>query len=257
MPLLEAVDFLFLGRNLKKGQNSFMRQLLILCFLLFLNCEDKQSQQKQKPVTKQEQPKQEQSESVDSITIEERRFPKLNDKNAMDFFLEYEKENKENKVRLYTDFGEIDILLYPKTKFHRANFIFLTKQGYFDGTQFYRVINNFMVQAGSTDEVDVMRRRTKIGKYLLPKDTKRGYKHHRGVISMPSSEIENPHKLASPYEFFIVQNPKGEYRLDGDYTIFGEVIRGMDVVDKIAAVETDDADWPLKNIYIQKAEIID
>jgi cyclophilin family peptidyl-prolyl cis-trans isomerase len=73
---------------------------------------------------------------------------------------------------------------------------------------------------------------------------------------MPSSDIDNPHKLASPYEFFIVQNPKGESRLDGDYTIFGKVIRGMSVVDKIAAVETDNADWPLQNVYIQKVEII-
>ena len=73
---------------------------------------------------------------------------------------------------------------------------------------------------------------------------------------MPSSDIDNPHKLASPYEFFIIQNPKGEYRLDGDYTIFGKVIRGMNVVDKIAAVDTDNSDWPLKNVYIQKVEII-
>ena len=184
-------------------------------------------------------------------------YPVLTEKNAMDFFLEYEKENTENTVRLTTDFGEIDILLYSKTKFHRANFIYLTKRGYFDNTQFYRVINNFMVQAGNTDDPKVKRKRRLIGKYLLPRDTKRGYKHHRGTVSMPSSDIDNPHKLASPYEFFIVQNPKGEYRLDADYTIFGKVIRGMKVVDKIAAVATDKADWPLQNVYIQKAEIIE
>ena len=184
-------------------------------------------------------------------------FPLLTEENAMDFFLEYQKEHLEDKVRLYTDFGEIDILLYPKTKFHRANFIYLTKRGYFDGTQFYRVINNFMIQGGNTDDPKVKRKRRFIGKYLLPRDTKRGYRHHRGTVSMPSSDIENPHKLASPYEFFIVQNPKGEYRLDADYTIFGKVIRGMSVVDKIAAVETDNSDWPLKNVYIQKVEIIE
>ena len=96
-----------------------------------------------------------------------------------------------------------------------------------------------------------------IGKYLLPTDTKRGYRHDRGVISMPSSEIDNPHKLASPYEFFIVTQRGGAHFLDGDYTIFGRVTKGMDVVDKITAVDTDDADWPLKNIYIKKVEIID
>ena len=174
----------------------------------------------------------------------------------MDFFLEYEKHNKENKVRIITDFGDIDILLYDKTKFHRANFIFLTKLNYFDDTQFYRVINNFMVQAGNSDTRATARKRSNIGRYLLPTDTKRGYTHERGVISMPSGEIDNPYKLASPFEFFIVQQRGGAHFLDGDYTIFGKVIRGMDVVDKIAAVDTDEADWPLENIYIKKVEII-
>ncbi len=226
--------------------------------LLVYSCEDTQSSKEKSPAT---------TVKKDSI-IEEKipqaevkkdtsEFPLLTEENAMDFFLEYQKEHLEDKVRLYTDFGEIDILLYPKTKFHRANFIYLTKRGYFDGTQFYRVINNFMIQGGNTDDPKIKRKRRFIGKYLLPRDTKRGYRHHRGTVSMPSSDIENPHKLASPYEFFIVQNPKGEYRLDADYTIFGKVIRGMSVVDKIAAVETDKSDWPLKNVYIQKVEIIE
>ena len=238
-----------------------MKRLILCLLVLVISCEDKKSAPKTV-----EQPEQQIEKAEDSIkqeiaeeepTAEETEFPILTEKNAMDFFLEYEKENKEDKVRLYTDFGEIDILLYPKTKFHRANFIYLTKRDYFDGTQFYRVINNFMVQAGNTDDPKVKRKRKYIGRYLLPRDTKRGYRHHRGTVSMPSSDIDNPHKLASPYEFFIVQNPRGEYRLDADYTIFGKVIRGMDVVDKIAAVETDKADWPLKNIYIQRVEIIE
>ena len=174
----------------------------------------------------------------------------------MDFFLEYEKHNKENKVRMTTDFGVFEILLFDKTKFHRANFIFLTKQGYFNDTQFYRVINNYIVQAGNSDDKKTAVKRIKIGKYLLPTDTKRGYKHDRGVISMPSSELENPHKLASPYEFFIVQQLGGAHFLNGDYTIFGKVTKGMDVIDKIAAVSTDNADWPLQNIYSRKVEII-
>jgi cyclophilin family peptidyl-prolyl cis-trans isomerase len=156
-----------------------------------------------------------------------------------------------------TDFGVIDILLFNETKFHRANFIFLTKKNYFNDTQFYRVINNFIVQAGNSDDKKTARKRSKIGRYLLPTDTKRGFKHDRGVISMPSGEIDNPHKLASPFEFFIVQQKGGAHFLDGDYTIFGKVIRGMDVVDKIAAVETDDGDWPDKNIFIRKVEILD
>ncbi|WP_353777703.1 peptidylprolyl isomerase [Winogradskyella sp. 3972H.M.0a.05] len=186
----------------------------------------------------------------------EREFPKLNSKNAMDFFLEYEKTNKENKVRITTDFGDIDIEFYEITKFHRANFIFLAKQGYFDGTQFHRVVKNFIIQGGSTDDPKIGKRRRHIGKYLLPPDTKRGFRHHRGVISVPSSEIENAYKLASPYEFFIVQNPNGAYHLDGQYTAFGKVTKGMDVVDKINSVKTDNSEWPLKNVYIRKVVVI-
>lgn len=236
-----------------------MRYIFLYClFFLFFNCEDKQSKKNNVNTVINK-------DSIESIPtkkkkiIEEpiREFPLLTDKNAMDFFLKYEEENKEYKVRITTDFGEIDILLYNKTKFHRANFIFLTKQKYFDGTQFYRVINNFVVQGGNSDDNITSRKRNEIGRYLLPTDTKRGYKHDRGVISMPSSDIENPYKLASPFEFFIVQQRGGAHFLDGDYTIFGKVIKGMDVVDKIAAVKTDEADWPLKNVYIRKAEIIE
>ena len=86
---------------------------------------------------------------------------------------------------------------------------------------------------------------------------KKGYKHHRGVISMPSSERDNPHKLASPYEFFIVVTKPGSYHLDGSYTPFGRVIEGMDVVDAINNVPVGDGDWPLQNVYIEKAEVLD
>jgi cyclophilin family peptidyl-prolyl cis-trans isomerase len=235
-----------------------MRVLMLYCLcLLFLNCEDKK---KEKEIEAKEVPVKIESEAPvkeEKPTVSEREYPRLNDKNAMEFFLQYDKEHKENKVRITTDFGEIDILLFEKTKFHRSNFIFLTKQKYFNGTQFYRVINNFMVQAGNSDDRKTTRKRNYIGKYLLPNDTKRGYRHDRGVISMPSSEIDNPHKLASPYEFFIVQQRGGAHYLNGDYTIFGRVTRGLDVIDRIAAVDTDDADWPLQNIYIRNVEIID
>ncbi len=231
-----------------------MRYILLFSFFfLFLNCEDKKSNK-----TKNLKVEFEKKKAVKTVVEDiKREFPKLNSKNAMEFFLEYEKENKERKVRITTDFGTIDIQLFEKTKFHRANFIFLTKQKYFNDTQFYRVIDNFIVQAGNSDDKKTARKRANIGKYLLPTDTKRGYKHDRGMVSMPSSEIDNPHKLASPFEFFIVQQRGGAHFLDGDYTIFGKVIKGMDVVDKMAAVDADEADWPLQNIFIRNVEIID
>ena len=174
----------------------------------------------------------------------------LNDDNAIPFFFEYEKKNPEDKVRISTRFGDIDVKLYEKTPYHRANFIYLTKKGYFNGTTFHRVVPGFVIQGGNSDRAETAQKRRGIGRYLLPPDTRKGYKHHRGVISVPSSEIENPHKLASPYEFFIVQQSPGAYHLDGSYTIFGEVISGMDVVDKISKQRIDNREAPLTNIHM-------
>ena len=174
----------------------------------------------------------------------------LNDKNAIPFFFKYQKENFENKVRISTRFGNIDIKLFENTPYHRANFIYLTKKGYFNNTTFHRVVPDFIIQGGNSDRYETSKKRNEIGKYLLPPDTNKGYKHHRGVISMPSSEIENPHKLASPYEFFIVQQNPGAYHLDGSYTAFGKVISGMEVVDKINKQRTDKRETPLTNVFM-------
>ncbi|MGJ8592417.1 MAG: peptidylprolyl isomerase [Aquaticitalea sp.] len=230
--------------------------LLVFCCVLIFNCEDKHSKQKTNTSTQDSIPTQTES-NKDSISSDEKEFTRLTDENSLYFFEEYDKKHKENKVRITTDFGNIDIQLFPETKYHRANFIFLTKQQYFDGSQFYRVVPNFVIQGGNSDEIEIAEKRGKIGKYLLPPDTKRGYKHDRGIISMPSSEIDDAYKMASPYQFFIVQGANGAHHLDGQYTAFGKVIDGMDVVDTIAAQETDDSEWPLHNIYIRTVEIIE
>ena len=193
---------------------------------------------------------------IKSNPIKEEKPFILNDKNAIPFFFEYSKKNKENKVRIQTKYGEIDILLFDDTPYHRSNFIYLTKKKYFDGTYFHRIVKDFIIQGGNSDSYEISKRRKNIGKYLLPPDTKKGFRHDRGVVSMPSSDIENPYKLASPYEFFIVQSKNGAYHLDKDYTPFGKVIRGINVVDKINSLETDNRDWPFENIKI-KVSIID
>lgn len=213
--------------------------------------ENKSKKESQKEVTKTSK------KQKDSIIEKEEPEPfKLTEDNAISFFYEYEKENQENKVRITTNHGSFIIELYDKTPYHRANFIYLTKQGYYDNTYFHRVVKNFIIQGGNADTRETARKRAEIGRYLLPPDTKKGYSHHRGTVSMPSSDINNPHKLASPYEFFIVVTKPGSYHLDGDYTAFGRVIQGMEVVDKINEQPTDDGEWPITNIKIQ-AEIVE
>ena len=189
--------------------------------------------------------------SVKKTEIEKPKTEKefiLNDKNAIPFFYEFEKNNKENLVRIITDYGNIDIRLFDNTPYHRANFIYLTKKNYFEGEYFHRVVQGFIIQGGNSDNIKTSQKRRKIGRYLLPPDTRKGHRHHRGIVSMPSSEIENPHKLASPYEFFIVQKKDGAYHLDGNYTAFGKVVKGMNVVDIISNLKTDKRDWPIDNV---------
>ncbi|WP_036383377.1 peptidylprolyl isomerase [Muricauda sp. MAR_2010_75] len=180
----------------------------------------------------------------------------LTEENAIDFFFDYAKKLKKNRVKITTTMGSFTLQLYDDVPYHKANFIYLARKKYFDSTQFHRVVKDFIIQGGNSDDRKTARKRGDIGRYLLPPDAKKGYKHHRGTISMPSSERDNPHKLASPYEFFIVVTNPGSYHLDGSYTPFGRVIEGMDVVDAINNVPVGDGDWPLKNVYILTVEVL-
>ena len=180
----------------------------------------------------------------------------LDDKNAIPFFFEYAKDHTEKKVRVKTRFGSFVIELFQNTPYHRANFIYLTRKNYFSGTTFHRVVPGFIIQGGNSDSYKTSRKRGDIGRYLLPNDLRKGYAHHRGIISMPSSEIENPYKLASPFEFFIVVQSPGAYHLDGNYTPFGRVIEGMEVVDQINQQPIDNREAPVHNIFME-VEVIE
>ncbi|MBU2946931.1 peptidylprolyl isomerase [Zobellia uliginosa] len=232
-------------------RNSFIIAILPLIFLA--SCGES-PKEKQKPKVEAEVKKD--TVTIDSAEIKKEKFV-LTEENAIDFFFEYQKDLKVDKVKITTRLGSFTVQLFDNVPYHKANFIYLTRKGYFNDTQFHRIVKNFIIQGGNSDDIKTGKKRSEIGRYLLPPDTRKGHKHHRGVISMPSSEINNPHMLASPYEFFIVVTKPGSYHLDGEFTPFGKVIEGMDVVDKINSVKTEKGDWPSQNIYIQKAEVIE
>lgn len=229
---------------------NFYKIYIFFVLLWIISCENAPKNTKNDKIN----PK---TEENTKITQEEpEKIETLTTQSAIPFLFEYEKKHKERHVRIITEYGNIDIELFTETPYHRANFIFLTKQQYFDGSVFHRVVRDFIIQGGNSDSWAIRKKRQKIGQYLLPPDTKKGFKHHRGIVSMPSSEIDNPHQFASPYEFFIVAQQPGAYHLDGKYTAFGRVIAGMEVVDKINQVETDNkSEWPKKDVKM-KVEII-
>ena len=235
--------------------NLFNRFFLAVTIIFFLGCKNN-SYNSIETSNIQKNKKTNVTDQIIELKEEVKENITLTDENVIDFLFEYEKNNKENHVRIYTPFGEIEILLYDNTPYHRSNFIYLTKKKYFEGTQFYRVINDFVIQAGNSDNIKVSKKRRDIGKYLLPNDFNKGHTHKRGMVSMPSSTVDNPYKMASPFEFFIVQKKDGAHHLNGSYTIFGEVIDGMETVDIIANLPTDNRDWPLNNVYINKVEIV-
>jgi len=182
------------------------------------------------------------------------KYPKITNDNVVAFLTKYGEENPETKVLITTKYGDIVIELYQDTPLHRANFIYLVKQKYFDGTFFHRVVPNFIIQAGNSDLRSTPKKRAEIGKdYLLPAELDQGRKHSYGSISGAKEYRENPDKKSAPFEFFIFLGPQtSTSHLNGNYTVFARVTKGMEVVEKIANLKTGSSDeWPLENVYIE------
>jgi len=203
----------------------------------------------------------------------------LNDSNSTDFLREYTVQNKERTFLIKTPFGNIKIQLSEKTPIHSGNFLFLVKEKkYFDNTLFYRVDPEFIVQGGNADNDFIQSKRFAIGDYSLPAEFTSKLYHKRGAVAMTRVYgSNNPHKRSTPFDFYIVVGKKhkklqlgaientqdhkftaeqktvyetlgGAPHLDYQHTVFGEVVSGMDVVDKIAIQEADSREWPKTNI---------
>lgn len=239
--------------------------LLTFVFLLFASCEDTQKSKinnKKQPTTTTNTKIKKTSENKINTTQkkEEKLFlhdePYIVQEKLIPFLTEYGNKNSENKVRISTTFGDIDVLLYNDTPLHRANMIFLIKEGYFDGTYFHRVANGFVIQGGNADNKKTSIKRNNIGSFLIPSEFEAGHKHVRGAFSAAKYAEQNVSKASSPFEFFIVQSENGAHHLDNDHTVYGKVIKGMDVVDEIAKQPVGEGEWPLINIPIT-VKIID
>ena len=155
------------------------------------------------------------------------------------------KEKTYSVGQIKTNMGEILFWLYDETPNHKASFVKLANQHYWDTLTFNRVIKNFVAQGGCPD--------TPAGfadsPYLLKPEFRPTIRHEYGAVG--AGRDNNPEKLSAGCQFYIVQNKKGEHRLDDKFTVFGQVFKGMDVIDAIVAVKTDSTDTPLSPITLK------
>ncbi len=146
--------------------------------------------------------------------------------------------------RIRTDLGEILFYLHPETPNHRASFLRLAGQHYWDSLTFNRVIRNFVAQGGCPDTPAGF----KDSPYNLDPEFNDSLRHVYGAVG--AGRDDNPEKRSAGCQFYIVANTAGLTRLDGNYTVYGQVFKGMDVVEAIVSVPTDSTDAPLTPIRL-------
>ena len=160
---------------------------------------------------------------------------------------------------IVTTMGTIRVKLYKDTPRHRDNFEKLALSGYYDSLLFHRTINGFMIQGGDpfTRDTSKVEQYGQGGpSYTIPaemRDTLGAplHRHKKGALAAARrGDLANPFKESSGSQFYLVQDPDNCTHLDGEYTVFGETVAGLNVIDKIAAVPTDRYDRPLQDIRI-------
>lgn len=156
---------------------------------------------------------------------------------------------------IVTTHGTMRVKLYNKTPKHRDNFVKLVKEKYYDGIRFHRVIEGFMIQTGdpfSRDTTLASRWGQGGPSYTVPAEFVNEYWHKKGALAAArKGDMANPTKASSGSQFYIVHDENACLHLDGQYSIFGEVIEGLDVIDKIAVVPTDMYDRPYEDVIIE------
>ena len=162
---------------------------------------------------------------------------------------------------IVTNYGTIRVKLYKDTPRHRDNFEKLALSGYYDSLLFHRVINGFMIQGGDpfTKDTTMVEHYGEGGPaYTIPAEMRDSlgqplHRHKKGALAAARrGDLANPFKESSGSQFYLVQDPDNCAHLDGEYTVFGETIAGLHVIDKIASVPTNRRDLPLSEVKIVK-----
>lgn len=193
------------------------------------------------------------------------------------------------KVKIETTKGTMIAVLYDETPIHRDNFVKLAESGFYEGLLFHRVINTFMIQGGDPESKNAPLTK-QLGNggpgYTLPAEIVPKYYHKKGALAAArTGDQMNPQRRSSGSQFYIVHGKKftdmqldnmekqmntkftkeqrdtyveigGAPHLDAQYTVFGEIIEGLDVIDKLAGVETNEKDRPIEDVKIIKISVL-
>lgn len=251
----------------------------IFFLLIIINCNANSDNEFKKEIIPEK--KEDLKPKIDSTQIKINQLAKriITNRNVEEKLTAFADTNTESNVVIYTKYGKMKFKLYNNTPLHRANFIMLSKKKFYDNTLFYRIIDNFMIQGGNSDDNQMSMKFSSIGRYRIPNEINPNNFHKKGAIAMAVSREEQAFgKKSSAINFYIVEGRKmpssyfknkekegkkftqqqisaykklgGTPHLDGDYTVFGEIISGMSTLNKISRIKTDKQNWPLKEVVI-------
>lgn len=152
-------------------------------------------------------------------------------------------------IKIQTNYGNMIMWLYDETPKHKANYLSLTKNSFYNGLIFHRVINDFVIQGG-----DPLGTGTGGPGYTIDAEFVTSLTHVYGAVG--AARDNNPAKASNGSQFYIVENSAGTHSLDGNYTVFGIIIDGLSVVSDIAEVPTNSNDKPLTDVVMTKVEVV-
>lgn len=157
----------------------------------------------------------------------------------------------EEIIEISTNFGSMYMWLYKSTPKHRENFLKLAKESYFDSTTFHRIIRNFVIQGGDPNSKDSIKTNDGNGGpgYTIPLELHDSIKHIRGAVGAArEGDDVNPLKASNGSQFYICMSATQTQHLNNNYTVFGFIMKGMDVADKIVVQSKDANNRPINDI---------
>ena len=163
----------------------------------------------------------------------------------------FKKVEKDTLVVIGTAFGEITVILFQETPEHRKNFLKLANEKFFDSTTFHRIIKGFMIQGGDPNSKDSIPYNDGQGGpgYTIPGEFNEAFSHIQGAMAAARmGDQVNPEKRSSGSQFYLVEDPAGTHQLDRNYSVFGQTIKGINVIQTIAEQPKAPGDRPLKDI---------